>query len=275
MFNRESLTLLGLDAADNRLLDVLKNGDNSISELSRLTKQPRTSLYPRLERLHARGFVTTTHTGKRRHWKTVSPQKLREKLFLLAHTDETIEESGEHAVGIIPSQHSEYKVYFGLKKLVEIYMEIGQLPRNSRLYGIQPNISAYSLLKKFPYTQLVELNQHIKDRKIIVEGILQENFLEYWSARLKKEKKSPRDLLKAYSGRLAITTYVPAERLNVDSEVMFYSDTVIIANWQELVAVVIKNYQVAGLMMEFFESLKANGQRTDQNPRVAEILHGI
>ncbi|MEX0650231.1 MAG: winged helix-turn-helix domain-containing protein [Candidatus Andersenbacteria bacterium] len=272
MFTRESLTLLGLTSEDNALLKMLEKHDLSVSELARSTHQPRTSVYPRLSRLKERGLVTTTNRGKRRYWKTVSPRKLREKLFMLAHSHEIAEESGEQELGIISSQQSEYKVYAGKNKLVEIYESLGQLPRHTRLHIMQPNISAYSVMKHFPYDRLVKLNQSIKDRKIIVEAILQENFLDYYTDRLKKEGKSSKDILQAYGGRLAITHHVPAERLNFDSEVTLHNDTVIIANWQELVAVVIKNEQAAGLIADIFESLQLLGRKVDQNPRIEEIL---
>lgn len=272
MFTAEGLQLLGLTTRDNEVLKHLSRGPIGVSALARSTKLSRTSLYPLLERLHSRGLVTMSTRGKRRVWKLVAPEKLQRKLFSLAQDHEVQEDSGEHEVGIIPSQESEYKVYYGKEKLVQIYEELGTLPRGSRLYGIQPNVSASSVMKKFPYDRLVKLNQAIKDRKIVVEAVLQENFVEYYVSRLKKTGKPVEDFLQAYGGRLAVTTHVPEERLNFDSEVMFYKDVVIIANWQDLVAVVIKNSAVAGLMLEFFESLKSLGKRVDQNPHVEEIL---
>ena len=272
MFSRESLQLLGLSATENRVLTTLRKGDTSVSGLSRTTNISRTSLYPILNRLKKRGLITTTRRGKRQRWKAVSDQKMQQKLFTLAHQQEQIDESGEQVIGIVPSQQSEYKVYAGREKLVQIYEDLGRLPRNSRLAVIQPNVSAYSVMKQFPYKRLVKLNQAIKDRKIIVEAILQENFLDYYIARLKKEGKNPKQILKAYGGRLAVTTYVPEDRLDFDSEITLYENTVIIANWPERVAVVIKSAEVAGIIRELFESLKELGKRVDQNPRVAEIL---
>jgi hypothetical protein len=275
MFSKESLPLLGLAKKDYLVFLALQKGTYSVSALARLTDQSRTSLYPRLQRLHARGLITPTHSGKRTLWRAISSPKLKAKLFSLAHAQEDGEEVGDQMVGIIPSQLSEYKVYVGLKKLVQIYEDLGQLPRHTRLYAIQPNTSAYSVMKRFPFKSLVAINQHIKDRQIIMEVVLQENFLDYYTKRLKKEGKKVKDILEAYGGRLGVTTYVPGDRLNFDSEIMFYNNVVIIANWQDLVAVVIKNEQIAGLMIEFFESLKVLGYRTDQNPRVEELLKNI
>lgn len=275
MFSRESLTLLGLTPEDNVLLKVLEKHNLGVSELARATGQPRTSLYPRLLRLKERGLVSTTHKGKRRLWRSVSPRKLRDKLFTLAHAHEVVEESGEQEFGVISSQESEYKVYAGKNKLVEIYESLGRLPRHTRLHIMQPNISAYSVMQRFPHDRLVAINQNIKDRQIIVEAILQENFLDYYTDRLREEGKSTKDIMQAYGGRLAITHYVPADRLNFDSEVTIYNDVVIIANWQELVAVVIKNEQVAGLVKDIFESLQTIGRRVDQNPRVKDIIQSF
>jgi len=273
MFSQETVQLLGLSAAENRLLKTLQSGEFSVTDLSKTTKIKRTSLYPLLKKLKARGLVTTRRHGRRHRWHATSKQRLQTKLFSLAHHHEVTEETGDQIVGIIPSQNSEYHVYHGRAKLVQIYEEIGHLPRHTRLYGIQPNVSALSVMKKFPYDRLVQLNQNIKDREIIVEGVLQENFLDYWSSHLKKQEvKRWHQLMKAYSGRLAVTTYVPADQLNFNSEIMFYENVVIIANWQDLTAAVIKNQAITGIMTELFESLKTIGRRTDQNPRVAQLL---
>jgi DNA-binding MarR family transcriptional regulator len=272
MFTKEAQQILGLGSQDNQVLISLSKSTMSVTELSKKTKIARTSLYPLLERLHNRGLVATVRNGKRRSWKLISKEKLQRKLFSLAHEYPIDDTESESEMGIVAAQESEYKVYHGREKLMQIYESLGELPRSSRLYGIQPNVSAYSVMQQFDFERLVEINQRIKDRKIIVEAVLQENFVDYYTKMLKKEKKPGKDILKAYGGRLAVTYHVPVERINFDSEVMFYGNVVIIANWRDLVAVVIKNKEVFGLILEFFESLKSIGKRVDQNPSVEELL---
>lgn len=275
MFNEESRQLLGLSEHENTVLFVLGDDAWNITALSKEAEIKRTSLYPILGRIHERGLVKKVRKGKRTLWKRISAPELQDKLFALAERHKGQDTVRKEEVGIIASQESEYHLYRGEEKLFQIYESFGMLAKNTRLYGIQPNISAYSVMKKFPYDRLVKINGNIKKNQIIVEALLQENFLEYYVAHLKKEGKSKekiRELLSAYGGRLAITTYVPKDTLDFDSELFFYRDVVTFLDWQEMVAVVIKNKDIAGIMKDLFELMKLSGQRVDQNPKVNELV---
>jgi DNA-binding HxlR family transcriptional regulator len=270
MFNEDQRLTLGLSKAENKILNFVKNEALSISEIARQTRISRTSLYSMLQALQTRGLVRRAGKGKRHFWQLVSLPLIHERFFNIL--DELNVKPSEKQVSIISSQDSQYKIYRGKENVVQIYEELGKLPRFSRLYGIQPNVSAYSVMKQFPFDRLVTLNQDIKKRKIIVEAILQENFLSYYISQLRKEKKPVKDIFKAYGGRLADTTYVPKEYLNFDSELFFYRDVVVILNWQELIAVVIKNKEIFGIMRELFNVVKNYGKKVDQNPQVIKIL---
>lgn len=273
MFIEEESKLLGLTTKEKRLLDGLSATPINVSDLARTTKIKRTSLYSLLEHLLDRGLASKTRLGRRWYWYATPAKQLQEKLFSLAENHRATDETREHEVGIIASQESEYKIYRGKNKLITIYKELANLPRHSRLYGIQPNISVRTVLKHLPEKDLVIINESFKKRNIIVEALLQEDFLTAYADILKPKKKSGQDILQSYGNRLAITTYIPSGTLNFDSEILFYGNIVLFMNWQELVAIVIKNKDMVGIMKALFELAKLSGNRVDQNPQVERLLN--
>lgn len=264
MFSDEELELLGINEVENRVLKALHERDFGVTGLSNKTKVKRTSLYPILERLKERGLVTYFKSGRRRRWVTISPPLLQEKLFSLAKEHRGISNDQEKEVGIIASQESAYKIYHGKKKLIQIYEDIAHLPRASRLYGIQPNASLASSVKNLPPDKLIEINNSIKKRQIIVESILQEDFLKSYRDIIEKKKDLNNDVLTSYGDRLAITTYISKDFLNFDAEIVIYDKFVAILNWQELIGIVIKNKEITGIMLELFKIIKTTGTRVEQ-----------
>jgi hypothetical protein len=271
MFSDEEIKLLGLDRMENKVLGVLQRGSFHVSRLAEGTKIGRTSLYPILGRLKQRGLVSYSYSGKRKHWHMISIPKLQEALFSLAENHRVNQKVGEKEVGVIASQESAYKIYRGRKKLIQIYDDLSRLPRSTRVYGIQPNASVGSALKNLLSRELVGINERIKERQIIVDAVLQEDFVDYYASALKKLGKSPETILKSYGERAAVTTYVPKEYLNFNSEIIFYENILAILNWKQLTAIVIKDSQMTGIMGELFRLIKLTGRRVDQNPKVREL----
>ncbi len=271
MFIEEEIKLLGLTTKEKKLLAGLSATPINVSSLARTTKIKRTSLYSLLDHLSSRGLVSKTLQGKRWYWFATPAKQLQEKFFSLAENHRTTSEVREHEIGIIASQDSEYKIYRGKNKLITIYTELANLPRHSRLYGIQPNISVGSVLKHLPDENLITINESFKKRNIIVEALLQEDFLTAYAGIL-KQKKPKKEILQSYGNRLAVTTYIPKATLNFDSEIIFYGNIVLFLNWQELVAIVIKNKDIVGIMKALFELAKLSGDRVDQNPHVEKLL---
>lgn len=272
MFSEEEIKLLDLSKEENKALKAFEDVALNISELADRSKIGRTSLYPILKRLHRRGLVSYSYHGKRKYWRSISLPSLQERLFSMAENHRASNKTLEKEVGIVASQESAYKIYRGRKKLIQIYEDISKLPKTTRVYGVQPNASVDGAIKNLASKELIKINESIKKRQIIIEAILQENFLDYYARALKNLGKTPKDILASYGDRTAVTTYVPKEYLNFSAEIVFYSNILAILNWRELTAVVIKDSQVAGIMKELFELIKLTGQRVDQNPKVREMI---
>ncbi len=277
MFDQRQAKLLGLTKKERKLLSILDETPRTVSDLARKSKLNRTGLYTPLKQLHRRGLISRVKVGRRFNWQAVPPERLRDLLFDLTqnHTPANKEASSpvsSQEIGIIASQFSQYKIYRGRDKLISIYRELAKLPKNTRLFGIQPNLSVDSSFRQAPAKLMTEINQAIKKRGIIVEAILSEDFLSEYIKTMKKKRLDVEVILESFGRRRTVTTYVPSELMDFDSELIFFSDTVLITNWSELTAVIIKNRQIVGIFRTLFELAKSAGNRVDQNPKIEELL---
>ncbi|MDQ5958009.1 MAG: iclR-type protein [Patescibacteria group bacterium] len=273
MFNDEEIKLLGLSSRENHLLSGLLGEDALlITAIARTTRLKRTTLYSLLDRLHERGLVIKSRRGKRWYWQLAPEKQIQEKLFALAERHRTTPDPHEKELGIIASQDTEYKLYRGQKKLGTIYAELAYLPRGTRLFGIQPNESIASVIKNAPSKIIANINESFKNRGIIIEAILAEDFVEQYVRILRTENIPPAEILRTFGERLAITTYVPKGTLDFNAELIFYGNTLLILDWRELSAVVIKNKNVVGILKAMFDLAKLAGRRVDQNKKVADVI---
>ncbi len=150
-----------------------------------------------------------------------------------------------------------------------------RLNKHERLYIIQPNQSTEMVLRKYPFNELVEINNFIKDNKIIVEAVLHENAFDHFFETLKKEQKTGREIqamFQSFADRVADTTYISKELLDFKAEIYIMGPVALILNWEEEVAVEIKNPDMVGMLKGFFEFIKHYGRKVDQNPMIAKLL---
>ena len=272
MFSPEEITLLGLSPKEARLLNSLTSTPENPSTLARKSKLKRTSLYSLLEHLRRRGLVQKKKQGKRWYWQIIPQPQLQEQLFNLAEHHRVNRKTVEKEVGLIASEESQYKIYRGKEKLNSLYAELGQLPKHTRLYGIQPNLSMATALKNTSPGLITQINESIKQKGVVVEAILAEDFLSYYLKALGQKPANAKKILKSFSDRLAVTTYVPKDILNFEAELLFYNQTLLILNWKELSAVVIKNKEIVGIMTALFNLAKLSGNRVDQNLKITNLL---
>lgn len=275
VLTNEQYQLLGLNKKDRTLIEGLTDQSLSFTVLARKVKIPRTSLYTRIKHLLKRGLITEVRVGKRKQYVLVSREVLQGYFEELADHFSMIEKKKSKSFILHGRVSSEYLVYRGIENLVALYKRFGDLDKYSRIYTLQPNISAYSVMKAFPYDELVKINQRIKDRKIIVEAVLQENFIDFYKNKLRQENKPIKDIFEAYGGRMADTHYISQKYINFDSELMMTKDFAVIANWQEHVAVEIRDKETVGILLELFGFIKSQSSKVDQNPVVKKIIEAV
>jgi hypothetical protein len=255
--------ILGLSALENALMRGMSSEAISISRLSETLHVPRTSLYRPLKALAARGFVESVRVGKRTCWRRISDELLIASMspILFASTRNPDD----------PPTHPEFFLHIGNENLMSLYERLGE-SKGQRVLGIQPNRSAASVLEVFPFDRLVRLNQRIKDNGVIVEALLQEDFIPFYIDLVNRKGLPVQQILEAFGGRAADTTYVPQQFINFDSEIIILPSSAYIFHWSKGVAIEVRNQETLGLLRDLFALAKSIGHKADQNEMVREYL---
>jgi len=235
----------------------------TILELSKTASIPRTTLYYMLEKLKERKLVVRKKLNKKFYWilGDASEVLFPKKELGPNHPDTT---------GFSPAPNSHVEFLFG-EDMMKVLENIALLPKNKRIYGIQPEQSLLSAIKNGGHERFLHVNETIKRKNIIVEAIVHEHAFEHIIPLLSKGEIAP--LLKSISGRLADTSGIPNDYLSTtNAEIYLYDDVVSIINWQAGFGITIRDKNVFGLIFELFKSLKYMLKKYDQNDKIARML---
>lgn len=255
--------VLSFSKLEQAIFKVLNASPLSIAELSQRLKVTHTSMYRPLQSLKKRGLVEAVNVGKRRYWKRVDQNALVGSLgsVLLAGMGDASK----------APLHPEFFLHTDKEMLMRLYENLGTTP-NTRVWAIQPNHAAASVLETFPFSRLVRLNERIKEQNVIIEAILQEDFIPFYTNLVKERGLSIEKIFKAFGGRMADTTYVSKQFINFDSEITILPRAAYIFHWSKCIAIEIRNEATIGLLRDLFTLAKSVGYKVDQNEMVQKYL---
>lgn len=262
--NTKLFKLLGFSQLETKVFNHLEEYPQNIATLTRRLQSPRTSLYGPLKSLKKRGLVQLEKMGKRTFYKKMPDEPLANNL-------KSVLIRGAKSELIDNFVHPEFFLHAGKDALIRLYNQYGQF-RDIRILGIQSNRSAEAVLNTYPFEKLLEINRNIKKNGVIIEGLLQEGFIDFYKSTLKKKGLSVRKAFDSFGGRAADTTYVPKEFLSFNSEIMILPKAAYIFNWTRLVAIEIRNKETIGLLRDLFLLAKYFGRKVDQNRLVEEQM---
>lgn len=262
----QTAKILGLDKDEALILQKLHTKPFKIAEISKETNIARTSLYYMLPRLESRGFIRQVKQGKKLLWEK----------------DRNIKDTYEKALGSLVNAEeqnislntfsNETKVSVLKKeKMLQIFEDIANLPSRTRIYGIQPDTSFLQAIEYISFEDLLRINTIIKQKSIIVEGIIHERSID--SMENLFSKNDLKRFLESFGGRSADTVTLPPNYLEKTiSEVYLYNNTVALINWKNEFAIKIQNKDIYDLLKAMFDSTKYMLNKYDQNEKIARKL---
>lgn len=258
--------ILGLDKDDLFVLQKLDAKSLKIAEISKETKIPRTSLYYMLPKLENRGFIYQTKKGSKIFWrKNKNIKDTYEKALNALITPE------EQNVSFNISSDKTKISVLKKEKILQIFEDIANLAPRTRIYGIQPDTSFLHAIEYISLEHLLRINNVIKQKHIIMEGIIHERSLD--SVEKIFSKNDLKKFLESFGGRSADTATLPSNYLeSTISEIYLYNDTIALINWKEKIAVTIQNKDVYELLKAMFDSTKYMLKKYDQNEKIARKL---
>jgi DNA-binding MarR family transcriptional regulator len=250
LWTEEQRRALGVNKKEQQLLDALyKKGVLNTMELAFEAKVPRVTAMRLLKILRERGFVARQTLLNEVRWSLVRPElhiKRLQKIF----TDMP----GTSAKNALPlSDIASVSVYRGAHELLESNRAFFAGHPGERLYAIEPN-GIWKHFAKVPQDEWVHVNKILKQKKIIVELIVEADY--------KKSLTHVKESLQDSFLDLAAETYlVPPGALHSSTEICIFRDSALLLDWEQLVGVEIKNPSTVHLLKGMFTLLKSQSRR--------------
>lgn len=258
--NSESARFFGLDKYEQVILNSINKERFLISEISKITKIPRTSLYYILPRLIDRGFLEKRKIGTKTYWRKTSQKEYLENYQKII---------SEKEINLAVNNQNKTKIVYGVDQLMKTLFSLTEVEPRERWYGIQPKSSIDNIFKKANINKINQFNELVKNKKIIVEGIVHEDYMNITSL----EKEKLKSVLKSFKGRAIDYAKLPKDYLaNTQAEIYLWQNKIAIMNWDKEFAVVIEDDDAFELIKAMFDSTKYMLDKYDQNEKFARKL---
>ncbi len=246
----QTMDMMGLTDAERAIITATSQYARSISQISRKTKVPRSSLLYILRKLQERSLVRAVRheNGKWTKWVSTIDKTIRHLNYVSHKGDQLVE------------------VYYGSAAIFEMFEKIIILPKNSRLLALQPDSSIRYALRKNKVDDFLRVNKGIKNRALIVEGIVHEKSVGTIVTEL--GKVNGQKIFESFIGRLEDYVKIPEDFADVESEIYIFGGSAYIINWHKETAVSIHEENMVALLRAMFSCVKELGQRYSQNEKM-------
>lgn len=257
-FTKKQSQILGLSYEQTQILAVLNPDEPlSVSSVAQLSCIARTTTSYHLHKLYTRGFVERVKIGSLFRWRLRSRRSLKYDLES-AISILTFSNGADATKDNVLVEHGLQNVYAALERILE-------LNRTERVYVIQGNIAAEESVRKINERFMFRLHERIKEKEIIMEGVIGERVLALFQ-KLSKEQ------LQSHAGRLMITHVVPDEYMEFNTEMFLFRKTVMFVNAQEGTAVIINNSAAVDALRSMLRLMQGVGRKIDLNAYIYSLL---
>jgi sugar-specific transcriptional regulator TrmB len=223
-------------------LASLETGENTVTEIARIAKQKRPTVYLALDRLAILGLVAQTTRGKKKLWSPVHPKRLKEIAeFRTSQIDKALPEL--MALYKENAEKPSVKMLEGIEGVKSAYLEAFGLFVAEKKEGLWiGNISV--LIEKFPevfkeYNNLLRKLKKCKIREINFGGEQSKLWVENMNKRSKSNHR-----LKYISNNGGMT-----DQLIIGNKVFFFSMN------KNLFTIIVEGEEIAKTQKLLFETI--------------------
>ncbi len=270
MFGKKFSRIVNLNNYEEKLLEILQSGEKTVSEVSRISKIPRTSLYTTIDSLLKRNLILKKKDKNKTILSTVDKKYIDSILF----TESTISKNQLDKEFLrIPDS----KISYGISSLIKTYEKITNL-KNQRVHVIQPTSSMLSSISKITPDKLVELNERVKKNHIIFDVIINKNYMNKYMDKYINENNfqmTQEKLLKSLEKRMADMSIIDNTYFNVSSEIYFTDQELYILNWEDEIALEIHNQEIILLIKELFMFTKSLSLKINYHELIEKHLSKV
>ncbi len=275
MFNPSFSKLVRLTKDEKKVLSCLSSGNKSMSDISRATKVPRTTLYTTVDSLLSRGLIEKSKKSN----QTIVSLADKEKIDSLIFNESSFVRDRQRKKGVqagsaeLPDTQ-DFRIIYGLENLVSVYKKICS-SRNERVCTIQPTSSMLAVVSKLSPSQIIEANESVKKNKVLFDAIIHQNYMTaYMNKYMAEEGRSQtqQGLLKSLKERLSDTRVIDDQYLNVSSEIFLTSSRLYLLDWKNESCIEIRNGNIVSLIKGMFSFVKAHSVKIDYHKLIADAL---
>ena len=265
----EDWEVLDLTDAESKVLwALIEHGTMSVSKTARLSSVARTTVDAALRRLQARKLVRRVSSkGHVSLWKAVRIDKAKNELLEAAEQFDRgyAKAEEQELVGGIDAEEVGITVFRGKKQIMRAYEQMLNLSKTERVWFIQGNRSAKSVLDGFDKGYIQNFTKEFKKRRVIMEGVSGESVQRMLAGTDKKT-------LEASFGRMIISTLLPDKYMDFDVDLLVIRDSVMFFDMRNEIVVIIKNKPIVEMLESVSMFLKENGIVFNINEYIKVII---
>ncbi len=266
VFSNGLIRLLNLTDIERMVLSSIRHKDLNVSEIAKISRIPRTTLYTAIDSLAQRNMISSRKEGKSTVLSPISTNELAERLqgesaqmiesgaFTIHAKNHKLEDRARNSMTYI----------YGKGAMLDVWQQMARSTKN-RFQMIQPTKSLETVLNKYDQKTFIPINNAIKKNKVIMETIMNENSFPTYMNFYKGKKEIQRQILKSFVGRAADTTMVKNNFLQNNADLILNSRSAFLMNWESEVGIKIENRDIVDLLHELFRLAKGYGQKVDLN----------
>jgi len=222
---------LGFKREEKLILSAISGrGSLSISDISKKTRIPRTTIYNYIKPLSARGLITSQKSG-------------RENLIVPKYNHDNFW-----------SKSSEEFNISGKEDFIKIYTLIQKHKNLTRIRWVQPSGVLKIITEKYSMSEIVEVNNMIRKSGAVVECILEEDY--YQSLQKLLSGDGFNRITNSLYGRPYEAYLIKKDILEPYTEILLLGNGVIVLNWKCLKGIYTQNQAVNMFFESHFNQLK-------------------
>jgi Icc-related predicted phosphoesterase len=159
---------------------------------------------------------------------------------------------------IFASDSTKTRTLIGVESIEEVTRTISSLSRGERVYVVQGNVSAEKALKKLSREYLHAFHSQLKERQVIIEGVVGQRALKLF-------REMSADNLRSHKNRLVIAHVVPDRYVDFDCDLYVVRNTVFISHYRDLRTRIITDPAFASAIQLLITYILDNAERIDLN----------
>ncbi|MDB5187914.1 MAG: hypothetical protein JWO50_434 [Candidatus Kaiserbacteria bacterium] len=248
MWTESQRLFLNLSKKELAVLKILhKKGPINTTELAFESKIPRVTTIRIARKLWRRGFIARQTLRREIKWSEVDRETIQKRLMTQVETS-TVTLGGKE---IELSEVASVTTYYGADAMLESNKKLLVAHAGEKFCSIEPN-GMWKHMAKVSPKEWQELNNIYKNKGVMVDMVLEEGF-EKAIGIVDKELKS------SFFSLASEVRVIPEGIVSSSTEVLIFRDQALFMDWEQYIAIEIKNPSTVKLIKGMFKALQAQG----------------